>query len=62
MTKRPGVTSDKVFILKEIKENENFRDKNKSCGQFWRAALTGHGQSSQLAEIAEMALQVDKSG
>ena len=39
MTKRPGATSDNGFIFKK----------------FWRDALTGHGQSRQLAEFWKIA-------
>ena len=60
MTKRPGATSDNGFIFK--KSNENIKEKKRSCGRFWRAALKGHGQSSQLADfwkIAKMALCIE---
>ena len=46
MTKRPGATSDNGFIFKKINENLNIKE-TKACEPFWRAALTGHGQSSQ---------------
>jgi hypothetical protein len=51
MTKRRGATSDNDFIFKEIYENKNIKERKISCGRFWRTALTGHGQSSQLADI-----------
>ena len=59
MSKRPGALFDDGFIFMKINENENIKEKKKSCGRFWRPALTGHGQSSQLADfwkIAKMAL------
>ena len=51
MTKRRGTTSDNGFIFKKINENENIKEKKRSCGRFWRAELTGHGQSSQLTDF-----------
>ena len=59
MTKIPCATSDNGFILKKMYKNYKRKEKKKSCGRFWRAAQTGHGQSSQLADfwkIAKMAL------
>jgi hypothetical protein len=52
MTKRSGTTSDNGFIFKKINENESIKEKKRSCGRFWRAALTGHGQASQIAKMA----------
>ena len=49
--KRPGTTSDNGFIFKKVNKNKKSREKKKSCGRFWRAALTEHGQSSQLADF-----------
>jgi hypothetical protein len=37
------------FILTLLGSEEK-REK-RSCGRFWRAALTGHGQSKQLADF-----------
>jgi hypothetical protein len=53
MTKRPGATSDNGFISKKINENLNIniKEKEKNCEPIWRAALTGHGQSSQSADF-----------
>jgi hypothetical protein len=49
MTKRSGATSKNGFIFQKI--NENIKEKKKSYEPFWRAAVTGHGQSSQSANI-----------
>ena len=51
MTKRLGTPSDNGFIFKEINENEIIKEKKKICGRFWRAELTGYGQSSQPADF-----------
>ena len=59
MTKKPGGTSGNGLIFEKINANLNIKEKKKSCGRFWRAALTGHGQSSQSlisGRIARMAL------
>ena len=59
ITKRRGTTSDNGFIFKKIIKNKREKRKKKSCEPFWRAAITGHGQSSQSAnfwKIAKMAL------
>jgi hypothetical protein len=40
-----------VSYFKKIIENLNIKEKKKSCEAFWRAALTGHGQSGQSADF-----------
>jgi hypothetical protein len=40
MTKRPGATSENGFTFKKINLNLNLQEKKKSCGRFWRAALS----------------------
>ena len=49
MTISPGATSDNDFIFFLKNENLNIKEK-KNPVSFWRAALTGHGQSSQSAD------------
>ena len=58
MTKRPGATSDNCFIFKKINENLNNKREEKSCEPFWRAGLTGDGQSSQSADFWKIAKMV----
>ena len=56
MTLRPAATSDNGFLFKKINENLNIKEKKKSCEPFWRAALTGPGQSADFWKMAKMAL------
>ena len=60
MTKRRGATSDNDFIFKRIHNWKlEYKREKEILWQFWRAVLTGHGQSSQLADFwktAKMAL------
>jgi hypothetical protein len=51
MTKRTGTTFDNGFMFRKINENQRTKEKKRSCERFWRAALTGHGQSRQLAYL-----------
>ena len=47
------------FHIQKNKWKLKYKREKRSCGRFWRAALTGHGQSSQSADfwkIAKMAL------
>ena len=59
MTIRRGTTSDNGFIHIPKNKWKLIYNKKKILGRIWRAALTGHGQSSQSAnfwKIAKMAL------